>query len=412
MTTTDSSFVAQGALSGLGSYPIGFYANSKSPRAGAAGKSFQVGALAVGQEAGVYGATDDVVLPPPTKPLPRGPFLSNAGVWGYSTGSCGVAGYSADYIGVFGESEGGPGVSAFSRSGFGLIAQSTTLYGVIAESAWNCGVVGITAPSQAPVLFPSTAGVFGIAGAQGPQVTQAPQVGKNIMPPAAGVAGAADQSPGVIGTSNTSIGVYGFSTGNSGVVGETANPGSFAGYFAGNVHITGNLTVAGPMKGAVVPFPDGTQRALLCMESPEAWFEDFGAGKLKRGRAVVKIDADFAKVIRRGDYRVFLTPRGDCRGLYVRRQGGASFEVREFGGGASSVAFSYRIIGRRKDIKGHRRFAKIDTRLPVPRARPVRSARRAKTPPPTPAALRAFAARIEKETRARMAKRGRKGKGS
>jgi hypothetical protein len=79
---------------------------------------------------------------------------------------------------------------------------------------------------------------------------------------------------------------------------------------------------------------------------------------------VVKLDANFAKVIKRGDYKVFLTPEGDCRGLYVRKSA-ASFEVRELAGGTSSVAFSYRIVGRRKDIRGHRRFAKIDVTLPV-----------------------------------------------
>jgi hypothetical protein len=78
------------------------------------------------------------------------------------------------------------------------------------------------------------------------------------------------------------------------------------------------------------------------MESPELWFEDFGTAKLKRGRVVVKLDADFAKVIKRGDYKVFLTPEGDCRGLYVRRKSAASFEVRELMGGKSSIAFSYR----------------------------------------------------------------------
>jgi len=166
------------------------------------------------------------------------------------------------------------------------------------------------------------------------------------------------------------------------------------------------------MKAAAAAFPDGTQRVLLCMESPEAWFEDFGTGRLKRGRAAVKLDADFAKVIKRGDYHVFLTPRGDCRGLYVRSQGGVSFEVRELAGGTSSAAFSYRIVGRRKDIKGHRRFAKIDTRLPVPPARRVRRGRVAKVPPPPPTELRAFAARMRKAAQGQMRKRGRKGKGS
>jgi hypothetical protein len=137
------------------------------------------------------------------------------------------------------------------------------------------------------------------------------------------------------------------------------------------------------------------------MESPEHWFEDFGSAKLRRGRAVVKLDADFAKVIKRGDYRVFPTPEGDCRGLYVRRKRAASFEVRELMGGKSSIAFSYRIVGRRKDIKGHRRFAKIDTRLPLPAA----AARAPLKAAPTRAGLRAFAARAEKKARARRPKR-------
>jgi len=238
-------------------------------------------------------------------------------------------------------------------------------------------------------------GVMGICDTEGPTVAM------NI-PTIAGVVGTADQRPGVIGTSNALMGVYGFSTSNAGVVGETASPGSFAGYFAGNVHITGNLTVAGPLKAAVVAFPDGTHRALHCMESPEAWFEDFGAAKLKRGRAVVKLDADFARVIKR-DYRVFVMPEGDCRGLYVCRKQAASFEVRELAGGKSSVAFSYRIVGRRKDIRRHRRFAKVDTRLSLPAAATRAPRKRA----PSAAELRAFVARVEKEARERGAKGGR-----
>jgi hypothetical protein len=47
------------------------------------------------------------------------------------------------------------------------------------------------------------------------------------------------------------------------------------------------------------------------------------------------------------------------------RKSATSFEVRELGAGTSNVAFSYRIVGRRKDIRGHRRFAKINVTLPV-----------------------------------------------
>jgi hypothetical protein len=138
----------------------------------------------------------------------------------------------------------------------------------------------------------------------------------------------------------------------------------------------------------------------LPIESPELWFEDFGSAKLARGRALVKLDANFAKVIKRGDYRVFVTPEGDCHGLYVRRKSANSFEVRELTGGKSSIAFSYRTIGRRKDIKGHRRFAKVDMPLPLP-TRPPRAPRKAV---PTAAKLRAFVARFEKEARERAPK--------
>src|SRR5262249_52025500 len=74
--------------------------------------------------------------------------------------------------------------------------------------------------------------------------------------------------------------------------------GNYAGYFVGNIFVTGQVFAG--VKGALVPFPDGSKRLLYCMESPEHWFEDFGTAKLTRGRAVVKLDADFAKAIKRG----------------------------------------------------------------------------------------------------------------
>jgi hypothetical protein len=79
----------------------------------------------------------------------------------------------------------------------------------------------------------------------------------------------------------------------------------------------------------------------------------------------VNLDADFAKVVTLNGYRVFFTPEGDCRGLYVRSKRGSSFEVRELQGGTSNVAFSDRIVAKRKDTKHHTRFAKIDTTIPI-----------------------------------------------
>jgi hypothetical protein len=85
---------------------------------------------------------------------------------------------------------------------------------------------------------------------------------------------------------------------------------------------------------------------------------------------VVKLDADFAKTISTGDYCVFVTPEGDCGGLYIKSKRGGGFEVRELQGGTSNVAFSYRIVGRRRDIKRHKRFAKIDITPPMQITKP------------------------------------------
>ncbi len=90
------------------------------------------------------------------------------------------------------------------------------------------------------------------------------------------------------------------------------------------------------------------------MESPESWFEDFGEGKLVNGKAEVKLDPDFAAVVKTKHYHVFVTPYGDSHGLYVAKRTDTGFEVREQQGGKSSVEFSYRVVAKRKDIAGER----------------------------------------------------------
>jgi len=259
----------------------------------------------------------------PLGPQNNGPFFGFSGVFGESQNDPGTAGTSVNNIGVYGQTE------ELERGAPRFIA-----------------------------------GVYGAA---------------NTRP---GVIGFSKTGNGVLGLSETSsAAVVGFSTENIGVVGMTNNADSLAGLFVGNVRVNGALTAK--VKNAVVPFPDGTQRVLHCMESPEHWFEDFGAAKLEAGRTIVKLDADFAKVVELKEYHVFVTPEDDCRGLCVRNKTTTSFEVRELQGGTSNVAFSYRIVARRKDIKAHKRFDKI-TPPPaeatlVPR-RPTRTERRAPAP--------------------------------
>ncbi len=94
---------------------------------------------------------------------------------------------------------------------------------------------------------------------------------------------------------------------------------------------------------------------LSAIESPKNWFEDFGSAQLSAGAATVALEPDFAQTVNTGvEYHVFLTPNGDCKGLYVTRKMASSFEVHELGGGASSVSFDYRIVALRKKFENIR----------------------------------------------------------
>jgi hypothetical protein len=119
------------------------------------------------------------------------------------------------------------------------------------------------------------------------------------------------------------------------------------------------------------------QVALYAMQSPQHWFEDFGAGQLQNGTATIALDPTFAETVNGAmDYHVFLTPEGDCRGLYVIGKTASSFEVRELGGGQSSVAFDYRIVALRRGFENVRledvteRENKMNESLPKPVAGP------------------------------------------
>jgi hypothetical protein len=134
-------------------------------------------------------------------------------------------------------------------------------------------------------------------------------------------------------------------TGGSGVIVAAIAPNlgqSCTIYANGNVACTGT-------KSAVVPIVGGRKVALYAVESPDVWFEDFGSGKLETGVATIALDPVFLQTVNASlDYHVFLTPGGDCKGLYVAQKTPTSFQVRELGGGESSVTFDYRIVARRK----------------------------------------------------------------
>jgi hypothetical protein len=89
------------------------------------------------------------------------------------------------------------------------------------------------------------------------------------------------------------------------------------------------------------------------MTTPQ--LEDVGSATLSSGRAVVRFDAALADVIDvRAGYRVFLTPDGDSKGLYVEQKTAGGFVVRESQGGRSTIAFDYRIVAKPLRLHGER----------------------------------------------------------
>ena len=238
-------------------------------------------------------------------------------------GGVGVAGLGVK-VGVAGDSVGALAVGTRGAADFlGVVGTAST----VITSKLVAGVHGET----------SNPAGFGVSGQSGSFFG------------VRGLAGNLKTAPSPLGAGVLGVGTMG----SQGVMGIASAPG-FAGIFFGDLAATG-------AKSAAVPFPDGSRRLLYSLESPESWFEDFGTGRLVRGRGTVKIDQAFRGVVR-GAYHVFLSPEGDCQGLYVARKSAGAFEVRESQGGRSSIRFSYRIVARRKDVAAPR-FAKV--RLPV-----------------------------------------------
>ena len=267
---------------------------------------------------------------------------TQAGVAGQNEGSgdangvAGYAGFGTGGAGVFGYGDQAPGVVGSSGSNHGVHGTSTSSVGVYGHSSSNVGVQGDSGTSN---------GLYG---------TSASSVG---------TVGYSTSNTGVWGYtgSSTGYGVYGSTSAGTGVFGYTSNPsgGGLAGHFLGPTLVVGDFTVSGGAKSAAVPFPDGTQRRMYCMESPESWFEDFGTGSLKTGAGHVSLDAGFGNVVDPSRYHVFITAQGDSNGLYVTNQTPNGFDVKEQKGGTSSLDFSYRIVAKRKDIVAPR-FEKVD----------------------------------------------------
>jgi hypothetical protein len=264
-------------------------------------------------------------------------------------GSIGVRGDAREAVGVWGT--GGP---------VGVVGQGTSI-GVLAQMGGSTAI-GVKGESDRDaVVGTSFRGGRGV-------------VGETFSTTTAGGAGV----HGIATSGNTSaVAVRGTSTTGFGLLASTAT--GIAGAFLGDVVVVGNFIAVGGIKSAAVAHPDGTQRLTYCVESPESWFEDFGRARLTRGQAEVRLDPDSAALVRTDDFHVFLTAEGETAGLYVADRSETGFEVREQRGGDGEVAFSYRVVARRRDVDAGRLAAFELPEIP-PEPEPVERPERLELP--------------------------------
>jgi hypothetical protein len=255
---------------------------------------------------------------------------------------------SGNNIGVFGQSKSGGGIGvegiAPTKGVTGSATSTSALaFGVrgTSNSSKGIGVFGGTsALSQTSTAMIPNAGVWGDSG-----------VGQSL-----GVLGTTDNGIAVESLNNSdcsqgpcsaSLIASNATTNAASLIFVAQAPNNPVGTQFCNIDTSGDLLCSGS-KSAVVGV-GGRAVALYAVESPENWFEDFGSGRLVNGAATIALEPTFGQTVNTAsEYHVFLTPSGDCHGLYVAQKSPTSFEVRELGGGHSNIAFDYRIVARRK----------------------------------------------------------------
>jgi hypothetical protein len=348
--------------SGTGSFSNGISGLSSTANANAVNGN---NSATSGSGSGVYGSTSSLGG---TGVVGANGFGGD-GVWGQSNGT---AAYGAGVLGTSFSTNG----SAPSYGIYGATSNpysgSAGVYGIATNTTYgpNYGVYGATSSEGV-----ASAGVYGEANRN--------SVGAGVIGQFASLSGVGGgrflASTGVWGDGSTgpaSIAVLG--TVDKGYAGYFENNDSENLYYTVdveavngttypfdafnsstnkgcNIDNNGNVNCSGSFN-PVVPIDGGARKvALPAIQSPKNWFEDFGSGQLVNGSAVVSLDSDFIQTVNTAmDYKVFLTPNGDCNGLYVSQKTATSFEVHEVHAGASSVAFDYRIVALRKHYENMR----------------------------------------------------------
>ncbi len=309
----------------------------------------------------------------------EGVSTSNDGLKGISSTSNGISGSSTSskttafgvkgespYIGVFGESSKGGGVYGEAPA-FGVMGIETST-----GSSFAAGVVGLTPSGNTDAI-----GVYGVSNEAGPIEGSSTGVegqtkdGYGVVGTAsgdgAGVEGDSFDYYGVLGNSYNEVGGD-FTGGSYGVIADSTNVPIASGKggensFTFQVDAAGDITYAGSLN-SVSSATNGVKVRTFGPRSAAPTVEDSGSAQLVAGAATVRLDPTFASSIDpHVAYRVFLTPDGDTRGLFVATKTPAGFVVRETQGGRSTLAFDYRIIATTLGAAGQRMSVATDSML-------------------------------------------------
>jgi hypothetical protein len=171
-----------------------------------------------------------------------------------------------------------------------------------------------------------------------------------------GVVGRSSGLQAAVGAFNSDAGsdasgVYGQSLNGYGVYGENPNGTGYGIVSNGNALVTGEIYTGGACHSGCIGVH---HQASFSARSSQPTIDDVGEGALRGGSAHVPLAPDFANVIDSSKpYVVLLTPEGDAA-LYVANRTANGFDVRQVGGGRSTVAFAYRIVAKPYGVRDER----------------------------------------------------------
>ena len=248
---------------------------------------------------------------------------------------------------MYGQSTGGVGVSGNSNTSVGVYGSSTSGYGIRGDSFSSAGVFGLSTAGNPAV----GKGVYGVAncfscrGVFGASTSGTGIYGESTS--SFGVRGVSDSGVGVRGESSTSTGLHAQSSTGTGVYGESV--AGYAGYFLGDVEVTGSCCGAGAGSFRIDHPQDPANKYLYhsAVQSPDMLNVYRGHVTLGAdGRAWVLMPTYFEAFNRDFDYQ--LTPIGaPAPDLHIAREiEGNRFEI---AGGASGMKVSWQVTGTRHD---------------------------------------------------------------